>query len=214
MDKKELFADVILPLALPNAFTYSVPESLQKKIKVGVRVVVEFRTKKLYTALVCRIHENKPADYKTKPIENILDESPIVNETQLGFWKWMADYYLCTIGEVMNAALPSGLKLSSETKIMLNSSFLPQEGKLSSDEYIIYEALQTQNILTISDIAEIINIKKSHTVIKSLLEKNVILLQEELKEKFGKEDAFFENEEIYDYDKSEYLHVYMEDERV
>ena len=146
---KELFADVILPLALPNAFTYSIPENLQDNVKVGVRVVVEFRTKKLYTAMVCRVHENKPADYKTKPIENILDESPIVNETQLAFWKWMAEYYLCTIGEVMNAALPSGLKLSSETKIILNTEFSPEKINLSSDEQLILDSLQKQNVLSI-----------------------------------------------------------------
>src|ERR1051326_5452334 len=120
MEKKEIFADVILPLALRNAFTYSVPGNLHKKIQVGSRVVVEFKTQKLYTAIVLRIHENKPTEYKTKPIENILDEYPVVNETQLAFWKWMADYYLCTMGEVMTAALPSGLQLASESTIMLN----------------------------------------------------------------------------------------------
>src|ERR1051326_5426520 len=144
----ELFADVILPLALPNTFTYSIPENFQKKIKIGMRVVVEFRTKKLYTAIVCNIHSNKPTEYKTKPIENILDEIPVVNETQIKFWKWMADYYLCNIGEVMNAALPSGLKLSSETKIVLNPEYKSDSIELTDKEYMIVEAVQLQDELS------------------------------------------------------------------
>lgn len=179
----ELFADVILPLALPKAFTYSIPENFQKKIKAGMRVVVEFKTKKLYTAIVCRVHENKPTDYKTKPIENILDEMPVANEKQLAFWKWMAGYYLCTIGEVMNAALPSGLKLSSETKIILSGKESAKEN-LSMDELLIIDALENKNILSIDAATEILGKKNVYPVIASLLEKEIILLQEELKEKF------------------------------
>lgn len=189
--RKELFADVILPLALRNTFTYSVPEPLQKKIKIGMRAVVEFKTQKLYTALVCKIHENKPAEYKTKPIENILDEVPVVNELQLRFWKWMADYYLCTIGEVMNAALPSGLKLSSETKILLNSSYTYTPGSLSDDEYLVYEALQSENALNMDDVGEITSKRKAPAVIKSLLEKKAACLQEELREKYKPKMAVY-----------------------
>ena len=180
----ELFADVILPLALRNSFTYSVPVNLQRKIKIGSRAVVEFRTQKLYTAIVLRIHENKPADYKTKPIENILDDFPVVNQTQLDFWKWMADYYLCTMGEVMNAALPSGLKLASESKIMLSKKGKGARENLSIDEILLIEALETDNSLAIDEAAEILGKRNVHSVIKSLLEKELILLQEELKEKF------------------------------
>ena len=119
MEKPLLFADVILPLAIPNLFTYSVPAELQNKIKIGQRVVVQFGKKKLYTALVRALHTNQPTDYTIKSIESILDTTPIVNETQFNLWKWIADYYMCTLGEVMNAALPSSLKLSSETKLIL-----------------------------------------------------------------------------------------------
>lgn len=177
---KELFADVILPLALRNPFTYSVPEHLQQKINVGSRVVVEFKTSKLYTAIVYRIHENKPSEYKTKPIENVLDGMPIVNEIQLQFWKWMADYYLCTMGEVMNAAVPSGLKLTSETKIMLGQGKIEN---LSADELSLINILKKNHILSIDDATEILN-KKAHSIIVSLLQKGIILVKEVLKEKY------------------------------
>ncbi|MFH1005018.1 MAG: primosomal protein N' [Bacteroidota bacterium] len=178
------FADVILPFALPNYFTYSVPLELIDNIKVGQRVVVQFGKAKLYTALVYNIHSIKPQLYKAKPIESILDIEPIVNKKQFDFWKWIADYYLCTIGDVMNAALPSGLKLSSETKILLSSMLYASSFKLSEEEILIYETLKQKETLTIDELAEIVNKKSVHTLVKSLLEKGIILVNEKLKEKF------------------------------
>ncbi|MBI4930307.1 MAG: primosomal protein N' [Bacteroidetes bacterium] len=181
--EKELFADVILPLAVPNLYTYSIPESLQKTIISGQRVVVQFGQKKLYTALVRNVHSNKP-EYKTKQLESILDAEPIVNEKQFDLWKWISDYYMCTIGEVMNAALPSGLKLASETRIIQNTEFRIQNPELSDDEFLICEALEKNKILTMSDAEEIVQNKSAHSVVKSLLEKGVVCIYEELKEKF------------------------------
>ena len=182
--KNELFVDVILPLAVPNLYTYSIPDFLQKQIKPGQRVVVQFGKKKLYTALVRNVHTNKPELYKAKQIESILDTEPIVNQQQFELWKWISDYYMCTIGEVMNAALPSGLKLSSETKLLLSSDTVINSNELSDDEFLIYEALQKNHVITLNEAEEIIEDKSAHAIIKSLLEKGVLIIYEELKEKF------------------------------
>jgi primosomal protein N' (replication factor Y) len=184
MEKDLLFADVIVPLAVPNLYTYSVPDALHKNIKAGQRVVVQFGKKKLYTALIYKVHNNKPELYKAKQIESVLDAEPIVNEKQFTLWKWIADYYMCTMGEVMNAALPSGLKLSSETKLLLNSEAVIKSEELSDDEYLIYEALQKNEILTLNEVEEIVQYKSALKVVKSLLDKNFILIYEELKERF------------------------------
>ncbi len=120
MSNQQFFADVILPLPLKQFFTYSIPDSLSQEIEIGKRVIVQFGSRKIYTAIVHSVHKNAPKEYKTKDIVSILDSSPIVNEKQLKLWQWIADYYLCSIGEVFKAALPSGLKLESENKVIYN----------------------------------------------------------------------------------------------
>lgn len=180
---KELFADVILPLAVPHLFTYSVPQNLRNSITPGQRVVVQFGAKKLYTALVESVHYNKPEQYKAKPIESILDQAPLVNALQLQFWKWMSDYYLCHPGDVMNAALPSGLKLSSETRIMLHPGQEFSEKDLSNDEYLLWEALNTKPVISLKEAEEILG-RRFHSIIRGMMEKNWLLVYEELQEKF------------------------------
>ncbi len=184
MGKELLFVDVILPLAVPLLYTYSIPESLQKNIIPGQRVVVQFGKKKLYTALVHTVHSKEPAIYKAKPIESILDVEPIVNAKQFELWRWISDYYMCSMGEVMNAALPSGLKLSSETKLLLSDELNIKSEDLSDDEFLLYEALQKVGVVTLDEAAEIVQKKSALGVIKSLLEKRVLIIHEELKEKF------------------------------
>ena len=114
------FADVILPLPLSKYYTYRIPEELQSDMRPGCRVIVPFGRKKYYTAIVVHIHPYAPADYETKDILTLLDESPILRRPQLKFWEWIAEYYLCSVGDVYKAALPSGLKLESETLISPN----------------------------------------------------------------------------------------------
>jgi len=123
MDRITLFADVILPLPLPGFYTYRVPYELNGSIKKGGRVGVQFGKKKIYTALVYLIHENVPVNYQPKYILSVLDDTPVVNETQFLLWEWIVKYYLCRPGEVMNAALPSSLKLESESCVVLHPSF-------------------------------------------------------------------------------------------
>lgn len=133
------YVDVILPLPLPGSYTYAVPVDWVEFIKTGQRVIVQFGKNKYYSAIVKNIHHQKPA-FDPKLIESIAEEEAIVTEIQLKFWKWMSEYYMCTEGEVMNAALPSGLKLSSETKIRYNEDYQGDFETLSEAEFLIVQA--------------------------------------------------------------------------
>lgn len=181
--RKTYFAEVILPLALPNTFTYRVPHEMNENIVVGKRVIVQFGKKRLYSGIVESIHENPPKVYQAKYIDSILDDFPIVNSFQFKFWRWISEYYLCTIGEVMNAALPTGLKLVSKTKIVLNSIEYDVKS-LSDKEYLIVEALEVRSLLEMSDVEKILDIKTVYPIIKSLLEKEIILVAEQVHEKY------------------------------
>jgi len=186
MSKQTIFIDVILPLSLPNLFTYRLPIELNDDILIGQRAVVPFgRGGKLYSALVKNIHHSPPTEYQAKYVESLLDETPIVNEKQLKHWDWIADYYIANPGDVFNAALPGALKLASETKILINADF---DGDAVTDltdkEYQIYEALEIRNILNLQEIAEILNLKNVHKVVKSLIEKKAIIVEEDLKRKY------------------------------
>ncbi len=191
-EKTTLFVDVILPLSLPNLYTYRVPFELADKVKTGQRVVVQFGKSKLYSALVRKIHRVPPGQYEAKYIHSVIDTEPVVTELQFQLWDWMASYYMCAIGEVMNAALPSGLKLSSETKIILHPAFVPNEGKeqkinyekLTDKEYLIVEALELREVLTLNEVMEIIEHKTVYPVVKSLLAKQVVVVLEELQERY------------------------------
>ncbi len=178
------YATVILPIAVPKLYTYSIPSEMIDSIQVGVRVEVQFGRSKLYAAIVQNIDKNRPEKYRPKPIISIIDDKPIVTEKQLQLWTWIANYYMCTLGEVMNAALPSGLKLASETIITLNPLFNHNYEQLNDKEYLIAEALTIQNELTIKDIQSILNQKTVYPLVKSLLEKHIIFLKEELQQKY------------------------------
>ena len=117
------YVDVILPLPLPKSFTYSLPDECAEDVKIGCRVVVPFGRKKFYTAIVLNVHYCAPTEYEVKDISALLDASPILLPAQFKFWEWIADYYLCTQGDVYKAALPSGLKLESETIVEYNPDF-------------------------------------------------------------------------------------------
>ena len=115
------YAEVILPLAVQGTFTYLVPEEMQCDISRGSRVYVPFGPRKLYTGIVADLHTNTPK-FKVKPIASLLDGTSILRHPQLKFWQWIADYYLCTLGEVYRAAVPTGLKVESETNLSLNKA--------------------------------------------------------------------------------------------
>lgn len=179
-----MFADIILPLALPKrTYTYAVPESLLHLIQIGVRVEVQFGRSKLYSGLVEHVHNNTPG-YPVKPVLSVLDEVTIVSSQQFELWDWMANYYTCTLGEVMSAALPGHLKLSSETKLVFNSNFQEQLNVLEDEEYLIAEALQIQQEITVEDARKILNRKTVFPIVQRLLNKGVMFLREDLQEKF------------------------------
>ncbi|MDD5570220.1 MAG: primosomal protein N' [Bacteroidales bacterium] len=183
-NKGTYFVDVILPIAIPQSYTYCVPEEFNSSLEIGKRVIVQFGKQKIYAALISAIHQNKPKEIETKNILSVLDEKPVINTIQLNLWKWLSDYYMCTIGEVMNAALPAGLKLSSQTNILLNPEFDHDYSKLDDKEYLLTEALIVRKALTLNEAEKIIEIKTVIPVIKSLIAKKVIIAEEELVETY------------------------------
>lgn len=179
-----MYADIILPLALPKrTYTYSVPESVASLIQPGVRVEVQFGRSKRYSGLVERVHEQAPG-YEVKPILSVLDEVTVVTPQQFRLWDWMADYYCCTLGEVMSAALPGHLKLTSETRLVFNDQHGDNFSDLDDEEYLIAEALQIQHEIEVEDARKILNKKTVFPVIQRLLNKGVLFVREELQEKF------------------------------
>lgn len=184
MIRKTLFVEVLLPLALPELYTYRVPFELNDEIEIGKRVVVQFGQSRVYSAIIISITEKIPTGYQVKYVLNILDESAIISNLQIEFWRWIASYYMCTLGEVMNAALPSGLKLNSETKIILSGNYNVSTDALSDKEFLVYEALQIQQVLSLKDVADIIETKKVIPLIKTMIEKGFILTEEEIQIKY------------------------------
>lgn len=182
------FVDVILPLALPRSYTYSIPNNLVGSIKVGMRVIVSFGKKKLYAALVYRIHQQAPEKYEIKEILQLIDEEPIVLTTQLKFWEWIAEYYMCTIGEVMKAALPAALKMESDTYVSKTDY---DEIELSDNEQIIVHLLDSKKKLTIQEIIGKVDFKNPMGVIKSLLNKQALSITEEIENEYQPKTEFF-----------------------
>lgn len=179
-----MYADVILPLALPKrTYTYYVPEDLHADIQLGVRVEVPFGSGKIYSGLVERLHDQAP-DYRLKSVAAVLDEVAIVTPQQLQLWEWMAGYYACTLGEVMAAALPSHLKLTSQTQLLSNPAYGADFSALDNDEYLIAEALHLQQTISLDDARKILNKKTVFPVIQRLLQKGVLFLREDLQEKY------------------------------
>lgn len=178
------YAEVILPLSLQINYTYGIPKELETSATVGKRVEIQFGQRKIYAGIIKRIHHEAPKEYRIKPVLSVLDDTAIVSETQLAFWKWLADYYLCSEGDVMNAALPSGFKLESETSIMLHPEFNDNFSNLSDKEYLIAEALTVQKELTIEEISIILHQKTVYPIVQSLLKKNVVVVKEQLIERF------------------------------
>lgn len=183
LERRTLFVEVILPLAAPGTFTYRVPYELNGMVHVGQRAVVQFGKVRLYSGLIVSITEEVPS-VDVKYIMELLDDVPLVNEIQLRFWCWISDYYLCHLGEVFQAALPSVLKLCSESSIALSDEFVLDAQSLSESEYLVVEALQIQPQLTVSLVSKIVGYKKVMPLIKSMIDKGYVVMEEELKGKY------------------------------
>ncbi|MEY8848790.1 primosomal protein N' [Psychroserpens sp. XS_ASV72] len=178
------FVDVILPIPLEKSFTYAITPAEADFLQPGMRVSVPFGKRKIYTGLVENIHQKAPQVYDAKEIHQILDDTPIVTKVQLEHWKWIASYYLCTVGEVMRAALPNAFILESETIIYRQEDVQVSDEELQDDEFIVYEALHHQSSLKIQDLMDILDKKNVLPVIKRLIDKEVIHVQEEIYEKY------------------------------
>lgn len=180
-----MFAEIILPLPLYSTFTYVIPEEMQHDLQKGSRVLVQFGKKKYYTGIVEHIHSEPPAGYDVKPIMALLDPAPIVRYPQLKLWHWIAEYYLCSPGEVFKAAVPTGLKPESETYVSLNDDFdMPEGIKLTENQAIIIQALQNKKRLKISEIESVTEIKNAPRVINSLMETGIVEIDEKVVEKY------------------------------
>lgn len=178
-----LYVDVILPFALEKNYTYSVPDEFATLLQPGMRVEVPFRNK-TYTGIIAKLHQEKPKGYETRTIISLPDHLHIVNKIQLDFWQWMGQYYMCSVGDVMNAALPAPYKLSSETIIVLNSEAAIHSAELDDKEFMVAEALTLQSELSLKDIQLILQQKTIQPVIKSLIQKGIAFVKEEMKETY------------------------------
>lgn len=176
----EKFVDVILPLPLQACFTYALPPEMDGQVQIGCRVVVSFGRKKFYTGIVRNVHYLKPQEYEVKEVSAVLDEHPILVPLQFRFWEWLADYYLCTQGDVYKAALPSGLKLESETVVEYNPDFEATE-PLSEREQKVLDLLAVEPEQTVTRLEKESGLKNILAVVKSLLEKDALFVKEELK---------------------------------
>src|SRR5690554_1263036 len=149
------FVDVILPIPLNQTSTYAINKDEAAFLKPGMRVAVPFGKTKIYTAIVYEVHGQTPTGYETKSIDHILDQVPIVTPIQLQHWKWMASYYMCSLGVVVRAALPGAFLLESETIIKLAAGKEIDGDLLSDEEYLVYEALKQQSSIHINGIRAI-----------------------------------------------------------
>ncbi|MEY4661125.1 MAG: hypothetical protein RLZZ42_1077 [Bacteroidota bacterium] len=179
-----MFAEVIIPLAIPKTYTYEVPENMQQHAIPGIRVEVVFGRQKRYSGIIKSLFTEKPEGFDPKPIEQILDPEPVVYPLQLSLWSWLAQYYMCSEGEVMAAALPTQLKLSSETILVLNEEYGENFSDLDDQEYLVAEGLQVKKELKMEEVHEILDLVHVYPVVKRLLEKKVCMAWESLKEKY------------------------------
>ncbi|HCM77456.1 MAG TPA: primosomal protein N' [Cytophagales bacterium] len=184
-DTHTFFAEIILPVPIPKLFTYRIPAALNEIVKTGQRVIVQFGQKKILTGIIANLHQQPPTDYEAKYILEIIDENEVIGPRQFSLYQWMADYYMCTPGEVINAALPSGLKLSSESMVQLHPSFHWEETSFdfSEKERMLINRLRSDT-LSYTDVAKFLGTRNLYSLLKSLASKEAIILFEKVKEKF------------------------------
>ncbi len=183
MSEAKTYVDLILPVPLQQVFTYHVPENFENEVSEGKRVIVQFGNRKLYTALVKKIHLEQPI-YDTKPIELVLDEQAVITPLIFKFWEWLSGYYMCSEGEIMKAALPAGLKLESQTTIEPDTNFDTESESLTPTEESVLQFLQKQNKASIQQVCSLTKRNNAYPVIKSLLAKGAVHVEEKIKERY------------------------------
>ena len=177
------YVDVIVPLPIASQYTYSLPTEWEESVQEGYRVVVSFGRKKFYTAIVTKVHYAAPDGYETKDIEEVLDTSPILLPRQFQFWEWLASYYLCTLGDVYKAAMPSGMKLESETVVVYNDEFEATH-PLGDSEQRLLDLLSTDKEQCVTQLQRAIGLKNILPIVKRLLDKEAIFVKEDLKRNY------------------------------
>lgn len=197
-----LYAEIILPLAVPTTYTYAVPAHLQAQAQLGCRAEVVFGKQKKYAGVIKSVTAQKPA-YQTKAILNVLDDEPLLYTQQLQLWQWISTYYMCSEGEVMAAALPVHFKLSSETVVLFNEEYGDDFSELDNDEFVVAEALLIKKELRISEVQQLLDSNHVYPVIKKLIDKKVCTVWEELSERYKvkKETYVLLNPELNDEEK-------------
>ena len=177
------YVDVIVPLPIASQYTYSLPPEFEESVKEGCRVVVSFGRKKFYTAIVTKVHDVAPEGYETKNIEEVLDASPVLLPRQLEFWNWLSTYYLCTLGDVYKAAVPSGMKLESETIVVYNEEFEAIQ-PLGDSEQRLLDVLSSDKEQCVTQLQRTLALKNILPVVKRLLDKEAIFVKEDLKRNY------------------------------
>jgi len=185
------YAQIVLPLNLKGSFTYKVPEELMSEIRLGMRVLVPFGGKKIYTGIVFELHDIAPENFVAKEVINILDEKPILPEEQIRFWTWLSEYYLCSLGEIYRFAFPSSLKLESETYLKLKPGAVVNFENLDVNEMYLIQALEVRQLINLTDIEAFIPKKDIIRTINSLIDLQYIEIDEKIAEKYkAKEVAY------------------------
>ncbi|MBF0976146.1 MAG: primosomal protein N' [Bacteroidetes bacterium] len=191
-----LTANIILPFPLNDTYTYYVPQAMEEHICVGQRVIVSFGAKRFFTGIVYSLGEaSDVADLK--PIAEIIDNKPIVSQNQLLYWRRLADYYICSLGDIMRLALPSALRLQSDTTVIINEEITPDN--LSDKESFVYSILQNENGLKINDLAKQCDFRPL-PVLRTLFERNIVHFDETITERYREKtiDIVTPNFDIYD----------------
>ena len=182
-EESTVFVDALLPLPIPRHFTYRVPRIWAQVVQLGLRIVVPFGSSKVLTAVIVGVHHQPPKQYHAKYILEILDEAPLVTESQIKLFQWVADYYMCYPGEVFQVALPAGLKISSQSKIQAHPEFLnPQD--LNEKELLVYQSILEKGSLSYDEVARIAEVKSPYHIIKSLVGHSAVLIFDELKDRY------------------------------
>lgn len=191
-----LTANIILPLPLNDTYTYYVPQAMEEHICVGQRVIVSFGAKRFFTGIVYSLGEvSDVADLK--PISEIIDNKPIVSQNQLLYWRRLADYYICSLGDIMRLALPSALRLQSDTTVIINEEITPDN--LSDKESFVYSILKNENGLKINDLAKQCDFRPL-PVLRTLFERNIVHFDETITERYREKtiDIVTLNFDLYD----------------
>jgi len=194
------YVDVITPLPLEKPLTYKLTEEQAKFLERGMRLIVPIRNR-YYTALALKIHKDPPQNYEAKEVEELLDDHPVVQLSQLKHWLWISKYYMCSLSEVYKAAMPSAMLLESETMISLPKEAVVEE-ELSDREYLIIEALKQQPTLKISEVMALLGIKQVMPLIHSMVSKNLLIVEEYIENKYKPK---FETYYYLDFDLSNQL---------